>query len=118
MKIINRVAAKDGTPRGFWTYMISLHRLCRCISKCPGVVFTKRRRFFWWGDQVFAEFTFKGREFMIEQIWADWHVGPKDEGAAYAEIAEISEHVEQNAFSPVMLRIVRTLHTPFRWKKT
>jgi hypothetical protein len=116
MKIINRVGAKDGTPRSFYTYIISFQRLCRCISKCPGVVFTKRRRFFWWSDQMSAEFTFKGREFVIEHFWADLHVCPKDEAAAYPEIAEISEHVEQNAFSPLMLRIVRRLHTPILWR--
>lgn len=39
--------------------------LCRCIEKVPGVGFTKRRKFFWSGEDVGAEFVFRGHEFTI-----------------------------------------------------
>lgn len=40
--------------------------LCSVVESVPGVVFTKRRKFFWSGEDVGAEFTFRGHAFIIE----------------------------------------------------
>ena len=39
--------------------------LCRLLEKVPGVVFTKRRKFFWSVFDIAAEFTFRGHCFTI-----------------------------------------------------
>jgi len=43
---------------GFWT-------LCRAVEDVPGVAFTRKRKFFWSGLDVGAEFTFRGHNFVI-----------------------------------------------------
>jgi hypothetical protein len=96
MKLINPVETEDGVPRSFYTYKIPFGRLCHCIASCPGVQFTSRPRFFWSGEDTHAEFRFKGHDLKVETIWADTHVGPKDEEAAFPEIVEIENHVEQH----------------------
>jgi hypothetical protein len=99
MKLIEPVTDEQGRPRSFYTYRIPFGRLCRCIASLPGVEFTQRPRFFWWGEDVNAEFRYKGRDFKIETIWADTHVCPKDDVSAYPEIEEIEEHIERNGRS-------------------
>jgi hypothetical protein len=44
---------------------VGLWALCRTVDDVPGVVFTKRRGFFWSGLDVGAEFTFGGHNFTI-----------------------------------------------------
>ena len=101
MKLINPVETPDGTPRSFYTYKIPFGRLCRCIAECPGVEFTDRSHFFWFGEDAKAEFRYKGHDFKIETIWADTHVGPKEDKAAFPEIVEIEEYVERHGHSPL-----------------
>jgi hypothetical protein len=45
---------------------IGFRELCRAVESVPGVAFTRRRRFFWSGEDVGAEFTFRGHSFVIE----------------------------------------------------
>jgi hypothetical protein len=40
--------------------------LCRAVSTVPGVDFVQKRRFFWSGSNVGAEFVFRGHAFEIE----------------------------------------------------
>ena len=111
MKLINPVEAPDGTPRSFYTYKIPFGRLCRCIAAYPGVEFTKRPGFTLSSEDVMAEFKFRGHDFTIKSIWADIHVCPKDDEAAYPEIVEIEHYVEQNGHS-VLGKLIRKF-----WKK-
>ncbi|MGB7746918.1 MAG: hypothetical protein WBN75_06485 [Verrucomicrobiia bacterium] len=50
----------------FRTSGISYRGLCRYISELPGVKLTHKRRLFWRGGDVRAEFTFRGHAFQIE----------------------------------------------------
>jgi hypothetical protein len=109
MKLIETVADEQGHPRSFYTYRIPFGRLCRCIASLPGVEFVQRPRFFVWGEDVSAEFRFKGRDFKVETIWADTHVCPKDDISAYPEIVEIEEHVERNGRSMLINWVRRML---------
>ena len=44
---------------------IGFRSLCRVVKNIPGVVFTQRRKFFWSGEDVGAEFSFRGSAFTI-----------------------------------------------------
>ncbi len=44
---------------------IGFGALCRAIERVPGVVFSRRRKFFWSGEDVGAEFAFRGHSFTI-----------------------------------------------------
>ena len=82
--------------------------LCNCVSKIPGVVFTKQPRspwsYFSWGSdgvEACAEFSYKGHEFVIdgEDPWhGDYWIGAKDAKFSYPEITEILKHVETEIF--------------------
>ena len=50
---------------GFIAEGTSFRQLCKSIAQVDGVTFTDRRRFFWWSDQIKAEFTFEGNQFTI-----------------------------------------------------
>jgi hypothetical protein len=73
MNIITPVSTEDGRPRSFYTYKMSFERMCRCIAKCPGVHFTERRRFSWFGDDV----------------------------SSFPEIVELQDYVEQHGPTPI-----------------
>jgi hypothetical protein len=70
--------------------------LCRSIEGLPGLVFTKRRRFFWSGEDVSAEFTFRGQTFTIStDEWDDalW-VMTKDSQRHFEQMQELRDAVE------------------------
>ena len=91
----------DGRPFGFWVDGASFACLCRSISQFPGVVFTRKRRFFWWYSDIRAEFTFKGNAFEIETDPLDngFWIAPKDKEATHPEIQEIQSYVEKYGVS-------------------
>ena len=73
--------------------------LCRAVESLPGVVFTKRRRFFWSVEDVSAEFTFHGHSFtMSTDEWdgALWII-TKDGQQHPDEMQALRVHVEQRA---------------------
>ncbi|HEX5220107.1 MAG TPA: hypothetical protein VFZ59_11115 [Verrucomicrobiae bacterium] len=75
--------------------------LCRAVSKIPGVIFTRKRKFFWSFEDICAEFTFRGCEFQIQaDTWdgALW-ILTKDQAAHTSEIQELREAVEQSRLS-------------------
>jgi hypothetical protein len=71
--------------------------VCEAVSLVPGVAFTKRRRFFWSGEDVSAEFAFRGHAFKIETdswdgaFWVMTNDGEKHE----AEMQELRAAVER-----------------------
>jgi hypothetical protein len=73
--------------------------LCRAIESVPGVAFTQRRKFFWSGEDVGAEFTFRGLGFAIETDGWDgalWII-TKDEQAHPEEMQVLRDAVEHSA---------------------
>ena len=96
----------DGRPFGFLADGISFAHLCLCVSQFPGVVFTRKRRFFWWYSDIRAEFIFKGNAFKIEtDPWDNsFWIQPKDKEATHPEIQEIQNHVEKHGVPGVILR--------------
>lgn len=78
----------DATTYGF---------VCRAVALVPGVEFKKRRRFFWSGENVGAEFAFRGHAFKIETdswdgaFWVMTNDGQKHE----AEMQDLREAVER-----------------------
>lgn len=78
----------DATTYGF---------MCRAVSLVPGVAFTNRRRFFWSGEDVGAEFSFRGYAFKIETdqwdgaFWVMTNDGQKHE----AEMQDLRDAVER-----------------------
>ena len=70
--------------------------LCRSIEHLPGLVFTKRRRSFWSGEDVSAEFTFRQQTFTIStDNWDDalW-VMTKDSQRHSEQMQELRDAVE------------------------
>jgi len=70
--------------------------LCRSIEHLPGLVFTTRRRSFWSGENVSAEFTFRGQTFTIStDNWDDalW-VMTKDSQRHSEQMQELRDAVE------------------------
>ena len=87
---------KDKVFEGaFQVQGICLAQLCHSIAAFPGVVFTYRRRFYYWSDIIFAAFTFKGQEFTITPApYADgWCVQRAQKHVAMEGIKEIEAHV-------------------------
>jgi hypothetical protein len=75
--------------------------LCRAVSKIPGVIFTRKRKFFWSFEDIGAEFTFRGCQFQIEaDTWdgALW-ILTKDRAAHVSEMQELREAVEKYRLS-------------------
>jgi hypothetical protein len=71
--------------------------LSDAVAAVPGVVFSKRRRFFWSVEDVGADFTFRGIAFEIETDQWDgalW-ILPKDQQKHESEIQELREAVEK-----------------------
>ena len=88
--------------------LVSYPRLCRYLSELPGLVFTRRRRFFWSSEGIGAEFTFRGHDFEIETDGWDgalWILS-KDRQAHIPELQELREHIEQRAQSSWILRLL------------
>jgi hypothetical protein len=91
--------------------------LCRAVLTVPGVVFTKRRRFFWSGMDVGAEFSFRGHDFEIEtDSWdgALWILA-KDKQKHEVEMQELRDAVERFTIpgGPVMVFFRRILSETF-----
>ena len=94
---------KDNVYDGaFLVQGICLAQLCHCIATVPGVVFTYRRRFYYWSDTVFAAFTFKGQEFtIIPAPLADgWLVQRDQNYIGTEEIKEIEAIVHNTCQTP------------------
>ena len=74
-------------------------QLCRALSRVPGVVFLKRPKFFWSGEDIKAEFQFEGSNFSIEvDPWeAGLWVSAKDSKAHYPEMQNLRNAVEEYA---------------------
>jgi hypothetical protein len=88
---------------------ITYRGLCRYLSELPDVVFTRRPRFFWSGEDVGADFTFRGLAFEIETDGWDgalWILA-KDKEAHLAEMQELREHIERRCFSGRFLRFLK-----------
>ena len=93
MKILKR---DDGRIYGFVADM-RLAELYQSIDSMSGVVFTDKRKFFLFSDNIHAEFTFEGHCFQIQpDPWENglW-VHPKDENGTYSEIDKVREWVEK-----------------------
>ena len=75
----------------------SYGRLCRYLSTLPGVLFTRRRRFFWSVQDVGAEFTFREQKFTIDTDQWDYAlwVITSDEQSHQPEMQALREHIEQ-----------------------
>ena len=92
MKILKR---DDGQPYGFIAD-VGFSRLCRIIASSPGVSLMTRRHFFWFSDNVRAEFSFTGNQFkIVPDPWDDnfWII-PKNEDMTYPEIDQLRSQVE------------------------
>ncbi|MDR3403664.1 MAG: hypothetical protein P4L99_14290 [Chthoniobacter sp.] len=75
---------------------VTYARLCRYLSDLSGVVFTKRRRFFWFRQNVGAEFTFHGQKFVIDSDqweYALW-ILTGDQQNHVDEMQMLREHIE------------------------
>lgn len=71
--------------------------LCKYISRIPSVAFTRRRRFFWWTNNVGAEFNLGGHGFKIETDQWDgalWILS-KDGCEHLLEFKEMKDHFEK-----------------------
>ena len=68
---IERLINDEGVFRCFAVdnTKISRYGMAKIVSSIPGVVIKKAPRF--WDDDVFCEFTFKGKLFFIEEPWGD-----------------------------------------------
>ena len=68
---IERLINDEGVFRCFAVdnSKISRHGMKQIVSSVPGVLITKTPRF--WDDDVFCEFTYKGKSFFIEEPWGD-----------------------------------------------
>ena len=81
---------------------ICLAQLCHSIAAVPGVVFTYKRRFYYWSDVVFAAFTFKGQEFtIIPTPFSDgWLVQRDPKYIGTEDIKEIEAIVHKTCQTP------------------
>jgi hypothetical protein len=80
---------------GFIVEGLSFRKLCKSIGELDGVTFTDRCHFFWWSDQIKAEFTFRGNQFAIlPDPWDDalWVQATSDGVSADATLP-IQEHI-------------------------
>ena len=90
---------KDETGRIFAFEVVNFgrHRLCRFVSKIPGVSIVKRQKHFQiTADSEFCEFELKGKRFVVWESFGDnsqFWIGPKPTTWC-AEIEEI-----RNAFA-------------------
>jgi len=93
---------KNTSDGGFYVHGICLAQLCHSIAEVPGVVFTYRRRFFYWSDVVFAAFKFKGQEFTItpEPREDGWWVRRDQKNTGPLEIQEIEASVSISSQNP------------------
>ena len=92
---------------------VTYRGLCRYLAELPGVEFTRRPRFFWSGEDVGAEFTFRGHTFEIERDGWDgalW-IMSKDRAAHIAEMQELREHVERRCLSGRVWRFLKERFT-------
>lgn len=92
----------------FRTTVLGFTALYHAVESVPGVVFTKRRRFFWSGEDVGAEFTFHGHSFTISTDGWDgalW-IMTKDGQQHPDEMQALREHVEQRARASWVCRLL------------
>lgn len=68
---IERLINDEGAFRCFAVdnQIISRHGVTQIVRSIPGVQITKSPKF--WDDDVFLEFTFKGKSFFVEEPWGD-----------------------------------------------
>ena len=95
--------------RSLRTSGITYWGLCRCLSGLPGVELTHRRRFFWRGGDVRAEFAFCGHAYQIEtDVWdgALW-IMTKDGEARIAAMQELKDHLERRCLSGRISRFLK-----------
>ncbi len=75
----------------------SYAHLCRAVSRVPGVVFLKKPRFFWSGENIRAEFQLEGNIFNIEVD--SWEAGlwviTKDLKAHHSEMQRLRDAVKK-----------------------
>lgn len=86
---------------GFIVEGMSFRKLCKSISEVDGVTFTDRRHFFRWSDQIKAEFTFQGNQFVIlPDPWDDalWVQATTDDVDKDATLP-IQKHITKDANS-------------------
>lgn len=84
---------------GFIVEGMSFMKLFKSIPEIDGVTFTDRRHFFWWSDQIKAEFTFQGNQFTIlPDPWDDalW-VQVKTDGVDSYVTLPIQKHIAVDA---------------------
>jgi len=113
------ISGKDGSLFAFEVSngYISFRRLCRCISKIPGVQFTEKHMPFFSGmdgEEFHAHFIFKGREFTIDVPFADFWVGPKDPPQYFPEICEIYDYIEHHAISKLRRKLMDIVTLDFK----
>jgi hypothetical protein len=93
---VRALKREDEAPYGFVADEASFSLLCDCLSKVPGVVFTSRRWFCWFSDQISAEFALRGTLFKVQPN-SDYDfisVVPRNDEVTLTEIEEVRHHVE------------------------
>ena len=87
------------------SYFISSSGVARYFSRCPGVSITKVRRLFAIGEDVHAQFSFKGESFDVWEPFGDnsrFWVGPSSDTRRRREcIDELEAYVQRTWPGPV-----------------
>ncbi len=85
------------TAHGFIIDKVPFSRTCAYIAAYPGIMFTDRRRFFWWSDSIKAEFSLDGCTYIV--VPGDWDdyvtIEPKHGLSCSDEIHKLCEHMAQ-----------------------
>ena len=87
------------------SYFVSSRGVAKYFSRCPGVSITKVRRLFALGDEVHAQFSFKGESFDVWEPFGDnsrFWVGPSSDSGRRREcIDELEAYVQRSWPGPV-----------------